>query len=279
MKIISWNMEYWSNYRFRDPVSREEWREKCKEYLNNFINSDEMVFLLLQETDPYYFFGIEHEEQFPYRYSKKLSENVSFVYYVEPSSVAKSNPWGNALIFNKAYKDRVCSLEANKSESSCEKNNFMCITFELMDGKKITIINFYNKVNDDKYMMLDVEKNLFEIENDIKEVLNRNNNLVVFAGDFNTGSNNSDLEHIQRYSKLCEKLSGFTDISNGKPELNQNTSFLKGHFYRNDFCFVNKLEYLKLNSIDIENKWIGEENTKKWNGLSDHCPIIVDFNF
>jgi hypothetical protein len=57
--IDNQNMEYWMNYK------REGWREKCKKYLDSFINSDEMVFLLLQETNPNYLFGIEYEEQFP----------------------------------------------------------------------------------------------------------------------------------------------------------------------------------------------------------------------
>jgi exonuclease III len=175
-------------------------------------------------------------------------------------------------------------LEANKNETYCERNNFMCITFELLDGKKITLINFYNKKNDGKYPMLDVENNLFEIEDNIKEVLNGNNNLIVFAGDFNTGSNNTDLEHRQRYTKLCNKLSEFTDISKGNPEYNQNTSLWyhpntkKGYFMRNDFCFVNKLDYIKKYTpyIPSEDEWVGEENAKRWNELSDHCPIIID---
>jgi len=95
----------------------------------------------------------------------------------------------------------------------------------------------------------------FQIKNDIDEVLESNNNLIIFGGDFNTGSNNSNLEHKQRYTKLCEKISKFTDISNGNPKYNQNTSFWydnrftrKGYFMRNDFCFVNKIEYIKYHS-------------------------------
>ena len=73
--------------------------------------------------------------------------------------------------------------------------------------------------------MLNVDNNLFEIADDIKEILNGNDNLIIFAGDFNIGSNNGDFMHINRYNKLCEKLSGFVDISNGSPEHNQNTTF------------------------------------------------------
>jgi exonuclease III len=277
-------MEYWSNFQFRNQDLREEWKEKCKEYLYCFINSDEPVFLLLQEINPYYLFGLEYREESSYKYSKKLLENVLLIYNEIPSG-KNTNPWGNAIIFNTAYKDCICSLDANKNKKHYERNGFMCYTFELFDGNKITIINFYNKAKDNVYPMLDVDNNLFEIENDIKEVLNKNNNLIIFAGDFNTESNNSDYKHIHRYIKLCEKLSGFVDISNGNPYNNKNTTFWydnihkKEHFLRNDFCFVNKLGYIKQHSVIIENEWSGDKNNKKWKGLSDHCPIIISIEY
>jgi len=276
MKILTWNMEYWQNY------DKPNWKERCKEYLYGFMNSDEPVFILLQEINPYVLFEREYEVTYPYRYSKKLAENVLLIYYElfnELPPQYRTNPWGNALIYNKPYKNYFCSLESNREETYCKRNSLMCYTFELLDGNKITIINFYNKSINGTYPMLDMEH--FEIENDINEIFNANNNLIVFAGDFNTGSNNSNIKHINRYNNLCKKLSGFIDISNGKPEHNQNTSFWydnihkNGHFLRNDFCFVNKLEYIKQYSVIIENEWKGNER-KKWKGLSDHCPIIVD---
>jgi exonuclease III len=282
MKIITWNMGYWQNY------DKLDWKEKCKEYLYSFINSDELVFLLLQEVNPFNLFGIDYEVTSPYRYSKKndtkISKNNSLLIYYELFNEIppqyRYNPWGNAIILNKAYKNYVCSLEANKDQAYYGKNSFMCNTFELLDGNKITIVNFYNKSNNGIYPMLDT--NYFEIENDIKEVLNGNNNLIVFAGDFNIGSNNSDPEHINRYKNLCEKLFGFIDISNGNPEYNQNTTFWyneknkTGIFLRNDFCFVNKLEYIKYYSVNIGNEWLGENKNIKWKGISDHCPIVID---
>ena len=80
MKIVTWNMDYWRNRHFEDSVFLEEWRIKCREYLYSLINSEELVFILLQEIDPYYLFELKHEREFPYRYSRKLSENALLVY-------------------------------------------------------------------------------------------------------------------------------------------------------------------------------------------------------
>jgi exonuclease III len=244
------------------------------------------VFILLQEINPYNLFDINHKTEYPYRYSKKITNDVLLIYYELLNDLPpqyKNNPWGNAIIINKPYKNYFCSLKANNKKTYCKRNSLMCYTFELLDGNKITIINFYNKINNGVYSMLDDTH--FEIESDIKEIINENNNLIIFSGDFNTGSNNNDLEHINRYNNLCKKLSGFSDISNGNPTFDENTTFWydrkrkTGHFLRNDFCFVNKLEYIKEYSVNIENEWQGSDENIKWKGLSDHCPIIIDLKF
>jgi hypothetical protein len=180
MKIITWNMEYWQNY------DKANWKEECKEYLSNFINSDEPVFILLQETNPFVLFEREYEVAYPYRYSKRTSKGVLIIYYElfnELPPQYRVNPWGNSIIANKTYNNYFCSLDANKDETYCGRNSLMCYTFEISPENKITFINFYNKSHNGIYPMLD--NTHFEIKHDINEIVNKNVTIQPISLDIN----------------------------------------------------------------------------------------------
>ena len=280
MKILIWNMEYWNNF------NKLGWIEKCKNTLTRIIKEKNIDFALLQETNPFKLFNIEYESKEPYRYENiKYDVDNSVIFYHElynelPRRYIKS-PWGNAIVVNKEFKNYDCNIDYNDNHYY-GRNGLMCYTFEFEEGK-ITFINFYNKSNKGIYTMLD--ENNYDIKNDIENIIFKNDNLIFFAGDFNTGSNNDDETHIDRYNNLCKKLDKFVDISNGEPKHNQNTTYWYGrkrkeYFLRNDFCFINNKKYLKRCSVEFpdSDKWILTNSQKRWHGLSDHCPLIVDFN-
>jgi exonuclease III len=109
-------------------------------------------------------------------------------------------------------------------------------------------------------------------------------NPCVIIGDFNTASNNKDDEHKMRYDRLLKTMPGFEDCSNGSPKDDNDTfwSDKEQKFYRDDFCFSNQLKISNPCLPNIPPKWenIGKESNwerKRWRGLSDHCPIVVDF--
>jgi len=277
MKTLIWNMEYWKNY------GKHGWIEKCKDTLTRIIKEKEIDFILLQETNPFKLFNLNYESKEPYQYENIKYDNSVFFFhelYSELPMRFRKNLWGNAIIVNTKIKNYNCNIDYNDNNHYYGRNGLMCYTFEL-EKDKVTFVNFYNKSNIGIYTMLD--KNHFAIENDIRNIIEKNNNLVVFAGDFNTGSNNDDELHRNRYTDLCNKLDKFVDISNGDPKHNQNTTFWynfwkrKGFFLRNDFCFINDTKLVKRHSVEFpeNDKWEGDKD-KKWNGLSDHCPIIVD---
>ena len=51
-----------------------------------------------------------------------------------------------------------------------------------------------------------------------------------------------------------------------------------GSFYQNDYCFYTN--DIMINSVIIpkNDQWIKVNNSYKWDHLSDHSPIIVNFN-
>jgi exonuclease III len=102
---------------------------------------------------------------------------------------------------------------------------------------------------------------------------------AIIIGDFNTGYSK---DHQDRYNDLCKNLNGFKNCAIGKPEELKETfySFTKNKLYLNDFCFVSENLYTETREIKIYDDWTKNEyEQKSWRGLSDHCPISVDFNF
>jgi exonuclease III len=109
-----------------------------------------------------------------------------------------------------------------------------------------------------------------------KDIINNN---AIIIGDFNTGYSD---EHPERYLDLCNNLNGFINCAQKKPEEYKKTYYSnsKNKLYVNDFCFVSENLFSNIKEIQILNDW--DENDygqKSWRGLSDHCPIIVDFEF
>jgi len=111
-----------------------------------------------------------------------------------------------------------------------------------------------------------------------KELISSN---AIIIGDFNTGRSD---DYPERYDDLCKNLSGFQNSAHGKPEKFIETfySYSKNKLYLNDFCFVS--EALCTNTkeikIEVDNDWKDNASGQKsWRGLSDHCPINVEFIF
>jgi exonuclease III len=279
MKILIWNVEFWKNF------SKDGWLIKCLDMLNKLITENNIEIILLQEINPFKLISIAYEITEPKKKKKILSENKLMLYHELFSEIPKryrKSPWGNVIIINRKYNEFNNLLDITTERNYYGRNGLMCYSFDFHDIGKISFINFYNKSNNRKYTML--SDSYFEIKDDLDRISERVNGLILFAGDFNTGSNNSDFEHEKRYNILCDKLNGFTDISNGDPEFNLNTTYWyncksrKGIFLRNDFCFINNQQYIENYIVKIprETEWEGDEKNKRWKGISDHCPVIME---
>ena len=85
----------------------------------------------------------------------------------------------------------------------------------------------------------------------------------------------------ERYSYLCDNLKGFFNCVSEKPENFKETfySSSKGKMYLNDFCFVSESLFSKLKKTEVFDDWVEISNGQKsWQGLSDHCPISIEFD-
>jgi exonuclease III len=272
MRILIWNMNYWQNTK-GDLDKVITWKKNCIDYLKNEKNID---FYILQEINPFRLFEISPNQYFTSMTGynilyNELKRELSF-------DGRKDKFWGNAIIFNNNF-----TVEKNNMGTDHKdyygKNAIMCYDIKTTNGKIITIINVYNKKNYEKngaYTLLNDLNN----DIDIKNVIVREGSHIILAGDFNTFAKKNN----GRLKELEEKMESFTLINCTK----DTTFHEEGTYYHSekdgygidDFCFISK--NIKNNlKIDIPIKdWDNKQDKNhRWKGLSDHAPIIVEFNF
>jgi exonuclease III len=143
------------------------------------------------------------------------------------------------------------------------------------DNKSFNLFAVWTKSG--KHGLYDYDKNVVSAAK-ASEYQSLFNEGAVLIGDFNTASNDADNIHIEYYKNLVSGLTGFHDCAN---DMEIHKATFKG-VYRDDFCFfsdsmVKKTKNIKFSVCD---EW---ENTadavKRWHmGMSDHCPICVEFD-
>jgi exonuclease III len=113
------------------------------------------------------------------------------------------------------------------------------------------------------------------------------NGLVVMIGDFNS---NSIWDNCYRkecnHSALVEKLKQMEikDCSSSLDKNKYNTYYYyhnnKESYVIDDYCFASdKIAKSSKFTVPSSDEWTSENGVKRWRGLSDHCPISVEFNF
>jgi len=105
----------------------------------------------------------------------------------------------------------------------------------------------------------------------VLEEIHASTNPIIFIGDFNTGSiqgaNNAHW-YEDLYDSFARK--GFINCASGQEWV---PTFFRGNkSWLDDHCFASR---------DFQEKIIsfGIGNYDYWRNYSDHCPIIIDFNF
>jgi len=96
---------------------------------------------------------------------------------------------------------------------------------------------------------------------------------TILIGDFNTGRvSDQDVQYTTLADALKQK--GFINCDTNS--VMYPTSHWHGKSYQNDFCFASGFS-LKSSTVSADDSDWNQNESRR--GLSDHCPIIVDFYF
>lgn len=162
-----------------------------------------------------------------------------------------------------------------------EINNYTLVAVNTKEVKNISGKTFYNEMADYKYTGLVTEY----LKLNKKQLENRD---VIIVGDFN---DNIKLckkpKDKKRFESMIEEFNdiGLVSLYHTKNELNifnckeedatrydpqkKNDSSYKGDHI--DYCFITK-RLIECSKINIKN----DNEIKRWKGLSDHFPIILE---
>jgi endonuclease/exonuclease/phosphatase family metal-dependent hydrolase len=242
LELLTWNTNFcWKK-------EDHNWQKFARELMKNDFD-----FILLQEINPFFAFGVDYKiENGPIYFFEHCDKNI---YYHEFSEILlKERPhdifWGTAIITNKNIK-KISTHFYNINNEYIGLNYFgyialMCYDFELKNGNVITIINYYKKGDsckskydkNGKCINLDVvyryEENFFlDISHIIKKLV-KNENMIIFAGDFNITKRIGYDYDVDGIIKRIEKI-GFINKTK-----HIGSSMVK-YDNQNDYIFVNNI--------------------------------------
>jgi len=268
MKILVWNMNYWENINRRKLCDIIEWKNKC---INFFLNEENIDFYILQEINPIKLFEGNHNQ---YHFSMT---DYNILYHELTSELMydgrRDNFWGNAIIYHKKFKIENRLIDFEKTSSNYYgRGSLMCYEFSSNNNDKITIINYYNKIN---YANRG-EYNKFENDKDLINIIKKANTKIILAGDFNKGfdknGNNCIDENYNDFIKSYEQDYNLIDCLQNYSKGFIPTSFScsQRDYYLNDFCFIKNITGELVNKKD---EW---DNKNLWKGLSDHRALIIE---
>lgn len=245
IRFISWNLDFWkrtcndrssSFYKSQEMVNL--WKEQAKYNLSQ-LQAD---FVLLQEINPFSIHNEKYEQTATHNYDLKIDRNSIYYYelakQLEQEKVEKKNFWGLSIIADEKF-------NLLEKYSSNEQDTFMCCDFQLAVDKVVTIINFYNKAKNGKYSFN--ANFIASLENIVK---NKNGNMIILAGDFNSDIN--DYQNKEAFMSIIDM--GFIN----KTEKIGTTMI--NYDYQNDHLFVNKTMDQHIRDI---------RKFKQWN-ITDH---------
>jgi endonuclease/exonuclease/phosphatase (EEP) superfamily protein YafD len=154
-KVVSWNLNYWQNKKFKNEMEFTEWKKLIHETINGF-NAN---IVLLQEIN--------------YNCLENIKDAI--LYHELPNM-----DWGSAII-SKKYN----ATKKTFNSSYVGSEVLMYYDFLIDSDTKITIINIYGKGD---YHGNNVYYNttLHHMLSDVGPYIHRNNeNIIILAGDFN----------------------------------------------------------------------------------------------
>jgi hypothetical protein len=265
INFVSWNLDYWKrtcndkeNFLYKSPEIVDMWKNHVRFNLSQ-LHSD---FVLLQELNPFALYNRDFERKNLPMYNFKMDRRNIFYHEfsreLESEYVDEGDYWGSAIISDQKYPliDNYYSKINDYDENwYFGKIGLMCYDFQLSENlsdekqnRTITIINFYNKSHCKEYIIND------NIISDLEKTVNaKKDNMILFAGDFNSQAD--DYINKQAFDEIINM--GFIDKTTGMG------SSMLDYNYQNDHVFVNK---------ELDNCITNIKMFSQWN-ISDHAGI------
>jgi endonuclease/exonuclease/phosphatase family metal-dependent hydrolase len=259
MKIITWNMNFWSEHK-KGIKEFDEWRKNCISTLDGF-NAD---FILLQEVNPILLFGLEDNENISTKKYYEMEDKNIYYHELRDELLYDFNKyninqkecfWGTCIIVNKKlnlkfiFKKDNINMQDNNNYYG--RNGLMAYNFGTETKENITVINIYNKKNNEfeQYTMLK------DMQKDLKETIDKNsNNLIILGGDFN--GNETDSKYFFDFLKNDCNLKNCTEGIE---------TTVKKFKYQDDYIFLIK---------DLTNVIKSKVHTEI--DFSDHYPVEIE---
>jgi endonuclease/exonuclease/phosphatase family metal-dependent hydrolase len=246
MRIVSWNCGGWSCGGFNEKKYDEIMRYKPDILLIQEITQKEYDDL----TKDFYEFGEFGEPELPPHQRHWYGDNAEESYK------------GIAIFLSGACKVELAENFNNKFRYVVP----YIISSSLSDEKECILLSVWTKQPSDGSW--DYQKTIFEALDYYKFDLP-----IILSGDFNTGSNKDNPHNYKELKMNLEKHGLKNCAENTKYEYRPTFYHDKtGRYFTNDFCFISKEYYIQNFHVDKM------DNQKRWRGLSDHFPIIADFD-
>jgi endonuclease/exonuclease/phosphatase family metal-dependent hydrolase len=255
---------------YKTPEEIKQWKIDSLNYLNN---SDAQI-MLLQEINPIFYCDLYQRQQGHCIHKIAFPPDREIYYHeltneLRQESVYKPEDWwGSAIIAKKEYKLLKNYFFENKMYDYWGRIVLMCYDFKTPNDEIITIINLYNKYKYNKDINI-----LSNMIKEIKTISDRNNNLIVLAGDFNASTQPIDKypngypDHVKAFESIEQQ--GFKNCTMEKYGKHMNTIVKKKPYwrdYQNDYIFINKENDLNKYEININ-------YDVKIGKITDHYPI------
>jgi len=271
MKILTWNLDFWKKMVFSNLENKETWKNHAKE----IIKSD-YDFICLQEINPYYLFQIDYDNKDgPIDEFNIWGKNVHYheLYSVLKKEVQKKNIvyWGTSIIAKNKYRLVKKHFYSNGNYIGSEyygHETLMCYNFETDDNRKITIINYYKKgiPEETNYdLKFAYEESFFKNIQEVFEEVN-NNNIIIFAGDFNAGIDvRKKIMNIGFIDKTIGIANTMVELPNVMP-------------FPNDRIFVNEKYTKAIDASTVKKVSLGMNSEELYTSVSDHFGIECFIN-
>lgn len=240
-KIVSWNLNYWQNKKYKSEDNFIEWKKNVNESINNFCAK----IILLQEVN-----------------INCLDISEKNIFYHELPNMN----WGSAII-----SDKYDTIKHSFNSSYVGSQTLMYYDFRIDPKTLISIINIYGK-GDYHGNNIYYNTTLHHIISDVAPYIHRNNNnIIVLAGDFNA-TMQGELANTAKYmddKPLFDRINdfGFVNCMNElqQTHINKQNPNKPWHL---DYIFLNKKYLNKKRETNVLNK-------EEYKNLSDHYPVEI----